>query len=384
MKLTIPRHVENLLATLNSAGFSAYVVGGCVRDALLGKEPADWDVCTSAKPEEIKSCFGEEKTVDTGIRHGTVGVITDGGMVEVTTYRVDGDYEDGRHPSFVAFTSCMEEDLARRDFTVNAMAFHPERGLVDPFDGQADLHKRRLRCVGDGEARLAEDGLRIMRGLRFASVLEFTIDAQTLCAMKRKASCIGRVSAERISGELSKLLLGDGVDQVMAQYGELLREMIAGLHPRPVAALPQDLVVRLAAIFPAETKKHLTALRYSGAVIREATAVARLLQGKPPQTRTEIKALLHREGLEPVRRYLGALGKASSLAEILNAGDCWTLQDLAVCGRDLLDMGVAPGRQVGRILEQLLRLVIEENLDNQRKILLNYVQKQMMDRRTKP
>lgn len=380
MFFEIPDYVNKILKTLNDANFAAYIVGGCVRDAFMGKEPSDWDICTSAKPEEIKTCFPGEKTVDTGIRHGTVSIVTGGGIVEVTTYRVDGDYKDGRHPSSVAFTSCIEEDLARRDFTVNAMAFHPEKGLVDPYGGRNDLAKKQLVCVGDGETRFDEDGLRIMRGLRFASVLDFDLTEETERAMEKKIACLDRISAERINVELSKLLLGCGVDRIMTRYSALLKSAVGGICPGKVEHLPKDLVIRLAVVFPDNTEEWLKALKYSRQVVKEASAISRLLKQKSPENRMEIKKLLSREGKHIAGLYCTIIGRKPLIEEILLSGECWSLQQLAVDGQDLLAEGVEPGRQMGRLLYRLLQLVIEEKLDNRRETLIKYIHKQVMEK----
>lgn len=201
----IPRQVEFIISRLQSHGYEAYAVGGCVRDLLLGREPHDWDITTSARPEEVKAVF--KRTVDTGIQHGTVTVLEDSIGFEVTTYRIDGEYEDGRHPKEVQFTRNLVEDLKRRDFTINAMAYSPQTGIVDVFQGQEDLKAGIIRCVGSARERFTEDALRIMRAVRFAAQLGFEIEAKTLDAVRELAPTLKRISAERIQVELSKLLL---------------------------------------------------------------------------------------------------------------------------------------------------------------------------------
>ena len=200
MKINIPQKAAQILKTLNAAGYEAYVVGGCVRDSILGREPGDWDITTSALPEQVKELF--RRTVDTGIQHGTVTVMMDKEGFEVTTYRVDGEYHDGRHPDAVTFTRSLEEDLKRRDFTINAMAYHPEHGLVDLFGGMEDIGKRIIRCVGNPVERFTEDALRMLRAVRFSAQLGFTVEENTKAALARMSGNLEHVSAERIQTHL--------------------------------------------------------------------------------------------------------------------------------------------------------------------------------------
>lgn len=216
MKLNIPSGAEIILNTLEQHGYEAYVVGGCVRDSILGRCPDDWDITTSASPEQVKALF--RRTVDTGLQHGTVTVLIEKEGFEVTTYRVDGDYEDGRHPKEVRFTSNLKEDLKRRDFTINAMAYHPERGLVDLFGGVNDMEKKVIRCVGDPMERFQEDALRILRAVRFSAQLGFTIEASTKEAIGALAPNLKLVSAERIQVELVKLLVSPNPDYLRVAY----------------------------------------------------------------------------------------------------------------------------------------------------------------------
>lgn len=216
MEIAIPQKAEVVLKGLEAKGFEAYVVGGCVRDAILGRVPGDWDITTSARPEEIKAAF--RVTIDTGIQHGTVTVLIDKEPFEVTTYRIDGEYEDGRHPNNVSFTSSLREDLRRRDFTINAMAYHPEKGLVDLYGGMQDLDERRIRCVGVPEERFGEDALRILRALRFASQLNFEIEELTLNAIRKLAGTLSQISAERIQKELTLLLCGVSCGKLRDAY----------------------------------------------------------------------------------------------------------------------------------------------------------------------
>lgn len=231
MKIALPKQVETLIERLQQSGFEAYAVGGCVRDSLLGKTPKDWDVTTSATPEQVSGLFAAERVVETGMKHGTVTVLIDSLPIEVTTFRVESSYGDHRHPDSVRFTLDLKEDLARRDFTVNAMAYNPNRGLIDFFDGQLDLARRRLRCVGDPNKRFAEDALRIIRALRFSSVLEFPIEDKTAQAIRRHREDLLYVAHERISSELMKLLGGNAVGTVLRQYADVLFTVLPELKP---------------------------------------------------------------------------------------------------------------------------------------------------------
>ena len=229
--LILPSAVSNLLSRLTRAGFSAYVVGGCVRDALLGIAPHDWDICTSALPEQMQEVFHDLHTVETGLKHGTLTVVVDHEPYEVTTFRVDGDYTDHRHPDSVCFVDNLTEDLARRDFTVNAMAWSPDTGLADPFNGQQDLADNLIRCVGEAEKRFDEDALRILRALRFASVYDFAIEPATSAALRKMAPDLSRVAGERIREELLKLLCGKAAGRILREYPEVLAEIIPEIRP---------------------------------------------------------------------------------------------------------------------------------------------------------
>ena len=226
-----PEAVRELLEKLRSAGFAAYAVGGCVRDTLLGLTPHDWDLCTSALPEEMRAVFRDEHTAETGLRHGTLTVIRDGVPYEVTTFRVDGTYTDHRHPDSVSFVDSIAEDLARRDFTVNAMAWSPEAGLTDPFGGREDLAAGVIRCVGDPRHRFDEDALRILRALRFASVYDFSIDPATDSAARELAPTLKGVAGERVREELLKFLCGKGAGRILRAYPDILSEIIPEIRP---------------------------------------------------------------------------------------------------------------------------------------------------------
>ncbi len=229
--MDMPKNVDTAINLLQSAGFEAYAVGGCVRDSLLGKTPNDWDITTSAKPEDMKSVFAEFHCIDTGIKHGTVTVVIDGEPLEITTFRLDGEYEDNRHPKSVTFTSNLGADLGRRDFTVNAMAYSKKTGTVDLFGGQNDLKNKIIRCVGDPDRRFNEDALRILRALRFASALDFEIEEKTAQSLLKNRALLGNISEERIAKELLKLVCGKGAKRILTDFAPVLFEILPELQP---------------------------------------------------------------------------------------------------------------------------------------------------------
>ena len=231
MTMDMPKNVDTAINLLQSAGFEAYAVGGCVRDSLLGKIPNDWDITTSAKPEDMKSVFADFHCIDTGIKHGTVTVVIDGEPLEITTFRLDGEYEDNRHPKSVTFTSNLSADLGRRDFTVNAMAYSKKTGIVDLFGGQNDLKNGIIRCVGDPDRRFNEDALRILRALRFASALDFEIEEKTAQSLLKNRALLGNISEERIAKELLKLVCGKGAKRILTDFAPVLFEILPELQP---------------------------------------------------------------------------------------------------------------------------------------------------------
>ena len=230
-ELRLPEAAKNLLSRLSQAGYSAYVVGGCVRDSLLGRKPKDWDICTSALPEQTQAVFSGFRTVETGLKHGTLTVVVDHEPYEITTFRVDGAYTDHRHPDSVSFVGDLTQDLARRDFTVNAMAYSPEGGLQDPFGGQQDLSAKLIRCVGVPEQRFDEDALRVLRALRFASVYDFAIEPATVAALRKKAPDLKLVAGERVREELLKLLCGKAAGRILREYPDVLAVIIPEIRP---------------------------------------------------------------------------------------------------------------------------------------------------------
>ena len=270
MEIRVPRYAVDALSALEAAGFESYVVGGCVRDALLGREAHDWDITTAAEPTQVEAVFSGSRILETGIRHGTVTLLSEGGPLEITTFRSEGGYSDGRRPDSVTFVRDIHEDLLRRDFTVNALAYSPLRGLRDDFGGQADLAARRLRCVGNADERLGEDALRILRGLRFASRFGLTVVPETDSALRRNREKLSGISAERIFSELKGILTAPGAEDVLLSYPEIFFTFLAEMAPmlgfdqhmpgahsydvwghtaRAVAAAPEDPVLRLTMFF---------------------------------------------------------------------------------------------------------------------------------------
>ena len=399
MTIRMDEGAAELLDTLHRAGYAAYVVGGCVRDSLLGLTPHDWDLCTSALPQQGMELFGAEKCIPTGLQHGTVTVKQGGGLYEITTFRTEGAYTDGRHPDEVHFVPDVREDLARRDFTINAMAYNEKEGLVDPFGGQADLQSGILRAVGVPHQRFTEDALRILRLYRFAARFGFAIDPPTAQAAQELCAHLDCVSVERIEEELAKLLSAPAPAAYLDEkilgvvLPELSPEALAAAKP-VVDACPageQALPVRLAALLLSlgedGTRRTLRHLRCSNACIEETAVLVReVVSGVPVSLNIYARRLLGKYNLCTVQR-LAALGTAlqperladfaalSELAERLDAdGVCCRVSQLAVNGRDLMAAGVPAGPGIRKVLEALLDGVIREEYPNERQALLTAVQ----------
>ena len=424
-----------LLARLHGAGYAAYAVGGCVRDSLLGRTPQDWDLCTSARPEQVLALFGEGQCIPTGLQHGTVTIKYGGQLYETTTFRTEGAYTDGRHPDEVHFVPDVRQDLARRDFTINAMAYNDAEGLIDPFGGQQDLQQGILRAVGDPATRFEEDALRILRLYRFAARFGFAIDPPTGQAARALCAHLDCVSVERIEEELSKLLAAPAPAAYLDE--KILKVIIPELSaPALQAAKPvvdacpagtEDLPVRWAALLMSlgedGTRKALKRLRCSNACIEQTAVLVRevhpgafssdtiwgipspallpaaagshppdgpqrnsrtgLGQDAAPDTAIRIRKLLGRYDLHTVQR-LAALGAAmeperaadfaaqAELAAQLDAdGVCCRVSQLAVNGRDLMAAGIPAGPGLRRTLEALLDAVVRGQLPNERQCLLD-------------
>lgn len=433
--IEIPKQVEFIINRLRQHGYEAYAVGGCVRDALLGRKPNDWDITTSARPEQVKSVF--KRTIDTGIQHGTVTVMEDRIGFEVTTYRIDGEYEDGRHPKAVQFTPDLREDLRRRDFTINAMAYSPELGIVDLFGGQEDLKKGIVRCVGSAEDRFNEDALRIMRAVRFAAQLGFAIEEETYDAIKKLAPNLKKISAERIQVELSKLLLSPhpecfrrlyetGITAVILPEFDAAMNCVqnspwhcysVGEHTYHVIEhTPSDLPLRLAAVLhdlgkvEAKTtdengrdhfyghpeksekiaRKILRRLKYDNHTIDRTCRLVLYHDIKVKAQEKSVRRAVNRIGddlfddllilqradaaAKPEKVCSQAVEQLEKIEEVYRGiterKECTSLKMLAVTGKDLIEAGMKPGRELGQVLNRLLEHVLDHPEDNDREILL--------------
>lgn len=393
MEFNMPEQAAWIIEQLNSHGYEAFAVGGCVRDTLLGREPEDWDITTSAKPEEVKDIFN--RTIDTGIEHGTVTVMLQGEGYEVTTYRLDGEYEDGRHPKSIEFTSSLREDLRRRDFTINAMAYSPATGIVDEFKGIEDLKTGIIRCVGDACERFTEDALRILRAIRFSAQLGFAIEEKTDEAIRGIAPNIAKVSKERIQMELTKLLLSPNPEQIKLVFMKGISPFICkNFQNIPWAdikissGMKSEKHIRWAAFL------HIVSPEAAGAVLRElkmdndtisrASALVRwhsyrIMPEKYAvrkiMSRMELELywdLLHlKDHIEPTVQGMEELVQVERLShEILESGDCISLKQLAVNGNDLIEAGMKPGKNVGETLLKLLEIVLIEPANNSKEILM--------------
>jgi tRNA nucleotidyltransferase (CCA-adding enzyme) len=437
MKIELPGQVKTIISTLEEQGFEAYAVGGCVRDSLLGRNPSDWDITTSALPEEVKKWF--RRTVDTGIQHGTVTVLLDGTGFEVTTYRLDGEYEDGRHPREVLFTSRLREDLQRRDFTINAMAYNDREGLVDLFDGTGDMERKVIRCVGNPKERFGEDALRILRAVRFSAQLGFSIEEETKEAIEELSPNLQKISAERIQTELVKLAVSSHPEEILTAYQTGITRVIlpefdqameteqrslhhlfcVGEHlAASMKAVEQEKGLRLAALLhdigkplvkstdeegqdhfyghgdvSAEMAKGiLRRLKFDNETIRRVTKLIAFHDDRPDLTERSVRRLLSKTGAELFFDVL-KLQKADVAAqsdyrreekleylekvriigeEILRKKQCFCLKDLAVKGQDLIMDGMKPGKDMGRVLDALLKEVLEDPEKNEKTYLLEY------------
>lgn len=358
---------DMILRILRRAGFEAWYVGGCVRDSLLGRPIHDWDVTTSALPEQVMDCF--EKCVPTGIRHGTVTVITEQGQAEVTTYRTDGDYPDGRHPSQVTFVRNLKEDLARRDFTVNAMAMDESGEIVDLYGGKEDLQKGLLRCVGDPELRFREDALRMLRAVRFSAQLGFVIEAQTKTAMEKLGYLCGGLSAERIRDELEKTLLSsnpESVEQIVklglpSEFGFSDCADYSLLNN-----LPAERVIRWAGLCRIHPQLSLTDLRLDKLTAQDAMIAGRL---DFPSDRLGWKYLAADHGTRRAAITAALAGEQVLMEEILSSGECLSLKELAVSGKDFPDLH---GKELGNHLQRLLYHVLSHPEDNKEEKLKKF------------
>lgn len=439
MKIQLPEKVNTIIQTLQEHGYEAYAVGGCVRDSLLGREPGDWDITTSASPDETKKLFA--RTVDIGIEHGTVTVLLGKEGFEVTTYRIDGKYEDSRHPTEVIFTRNLREDLLRRDFTINAMAYNDTEGIVDIFGGMDDLKRKIIRCVGNARERFGEDALRIMRGVRFAAQLGFSLEKETKEAMTELAPTLEKISAERIQTELVKLLVSDSPELIreayhlgitaviLPEFDEMMRtgqetkyhRYDVGEHTvQAVCNVPPDKVLRLTMLLhdvakpemktvdadgtahfkghdirgEQKAKEILRRLKFDNDTIHKVTKLVRWHDYRMPAEKKNVRKAMSKISVELFPMYL-LVKRADILAhsmyrreeelenlsglqkcyeEIVADHECVSLKQLAVTGTDLIGIGMKPGKQIGEVLNELLRIVLEYPEFNNKEHLLRFVQ----------
>lgn len=433
MKIRVPEDVRYIIETLEAHGHEAYAVGGCVRDTMLGREPQDWDITTSAKPQEVKALF--RRTVDTGIEHGTVTIMIGPEGYEVTTYRIDGKYSDSRHPESVTFTPELREDLRRRDFTINAMAYNERAGVQDLFGGREDLDRKIIRAVGCPEERFREDALRIMRCVRFAAQLGFTIDDETYKAAAALSGTLDNISRERIREELLKMLVSDHPEyitllqdigalktvfpefarmQEMYQTSPLHEQTVAEHTLRVMKALPKDKVLRLTALFHDCGKPDVCTVDadrrqlFEGHAARSAKIADRILGELKfdNDTRKKVVHLVACHGLDrltdrySMRKAMHEVGKedlgvllrflavddaeksayakqelperSAEIAlyeEVLAAGECTSLSELKITGGDLIALGMKPGKALGAALAALLEEVLRDPALNNKEAL---------------
>ena len=420
MKINLPEKVLMIINNLQFHGYEAYAVGGCVRDSILARQPEDWDITTSARPQEIKRIF--RRTVDTGIEHGTVTVLVGKDSFEVTTYRVDGEYEDNRHPKEVRFTNKLEEDLRRRDFTINAMAYNDEVRLVDVFGGMQDLNHHLIRCVGDPRERFSEDALRILRAVRFSAQLDFPIEPETAAAVREMAPSLRIRDAYELG--ITKVILPEwdameGVEQNTPHH----KYTVAEHTVRALKNVKQDKVLRLTMLFHDMGKprakttdengrdhfkghalisekiagKVLRRLKFDNETIRKVTRLVCYHDYRMEATPKNVRRAMNRIGVELFPYYLAvrlADVKAQSpyrrrekienivavrelYRKALLEDECVTLRQLAVSGRELMDLGMKPGRDLGSMLSELLEYVIDDPARNRKDILCDYVKEKL-------
>lgn len=397
--IAIPQTVKTLINILEASSFEAYAVGGCVRDSLMNQIPNDWDICTSALPDRMKQCFKNFRAVETGLKHGTLTVIVDGEPYEITTFRKDGEYRDHRHPEQVEFVSDLQTDLSRRDFTVNAMAVHPEKGVVDFYGGIDDLNKKLIRCVGNPDLRFTEDALRIMRGVRFASTLGFSIEEETEKSILKNAHLLKEIAAERIIVELKKTVTGKNAPCIMKKYREVFAQRIPEMLKYSdekwnvlcdfLGKLPYDVSLRLSLLYSGietdEIKNSLKNLKFEKAIQEEIVALKESLNielspelpsmcrflNKLGEERAK-KALLLRESL-----YGSQEENFKCMEQVLSEKICFTLHDLAVNGNDLCELGLKSGREIGETLNFLLEKVMNGEISNEKTALMNEIGKNL-------
>lgn len=430
INISYPEQVNIALTRLHSAGHSAYLVGGCLRDSLMGLTPHDFDIATSAVPEDVKGVFAGYTVIDTGIKHGTVTVHINHEAIEITTYRKESSYSDGRHPDKVEFADDLMEDLSRRDFTMNSMAYNREEGLVDPFGGMKDIEGKLIRAVGNPSERFSEDGLRVLRALRFSATTGFDIEKETATAIVEEKDKLLSISKERFYDELTRLLCGDHAEDVLLAYPDVIGVIIPEILPmvgfeqhnkyhiydvythtaKVVANVPAEKTLRLAALFHDISKpacyveeegvghfyghekvsaemadRIMRRLKADNATRERVVNLVRWHDLRPEATDKAVKRAMSKVGEENFHDWLAIkrgdnLGQAEWLRErqkqldavesigdrVIAEGQCFSIKSLAVSGRDLLDVGIPEGPLVGLVLNSLLEKVLEEEIPNEK------------------
>jgi len=402
--MNIPKQVANIINTLENSGFEAYIVGGCVRDYLLNKPPKDWDITTSALPEETKSLFPH--TYDTGIEHGTITVVKDKTNYEVTTYRIDGAYSDFRHPNEVTYTKKIESDLSRRDFTINAIAYNEKNGFCDPYNGRDDIKAKLIRGVGDPNKRFNEDALRMMRGIRFSAQLNFKIEENTYNSIVKNAGLIKNISVERIRDELTKLLLSPNPEKITELKNTgLLKEILPAINEniyencktvKILKSLAEDKTNDTSIFYSAilndltekETYNIMKSLRFDTKTVKETAALVKYLKKRTETEKYEIRKTLSETGKELYEKIIkikkavfsdneqefSLLSKAETLFyEIIKNNDCYSLKTLKINGNILKEMGITKGKEIGLVLNSCLENVLKNPEKNTEEELKSYV-----------
>lgn len=444
-RIKIPDNANTIINTLQNNGHSAYVVGGCVRDSLMDRIPHDWDICTSATPEQMLEIFKNYRVIETGLKHGTVTIVIDGEQYECTTYRIDGKYSDNRRPDNVIFTNDLVEDLRRRDFTINAMAYNDAEGLIDPFNGLEDIVQERIQCVGLAKDRFNEDALRILRAIRFAAQLDFIIEPGTDWEVHKQCKNLKNISIERINNEFCKIVASDNFCVELLLYKEVfslfipeLKDMFNFPQNNPyhnydvfnhtIHAIEKcnstDLITRLAVFFHDFGKPHsyqdgedgIRHFKGHGRVSADMTDTIMKRLKFDNKTRNDVVQLVYYHDVtleisnKSVKRWLNKLGinqftrlldircsdvmgqksnydmdrieKVNTIKKILNdilkENYCFSLKNLAINGDDLIQIGFKPGKELGNLLNILLKEVIDEELENDRDILLNMAKQRLV------
>ena len=386
-----------VLERLEDSGYKAYLVGGCLRDMMMGREPHDFDIATSAEPETVMSIFSDFEVIPTGIKHGTVTVMVDGEPIEITTFRKDSDYSDGRRPDSITFTDKVEDDLSRRDFTINAMAFGLDGEIVNPFGGKSDIKSRIIRTVGSAEERFSEDGLRILRAIRFASVLGFTIERETKEAIHKLSRMLDKVSFERVFSEMSKIILSekpsvqfrefkDVFSRVAPEFSEIKDfERTLATVDRVEPELALRFTVLLHTLGEEQADSVLRKLKSDGVTIQKVTKLVRFFDTDIDSSKVAIKKLMSKMGEsdffsliklkiadEPEKTV--EFEKAKQIAEkVIADKECFKLKDMTVKGDDLIKSGMAMGPEIGKTLNMLLDKVISEEVANDKDSLMQII-----------